>query len=75
MSINLTNRKYLPSMVCYSCEKTLNHFNEFYNRGICPHCGANSDSTIVDAKIIPLKWVKSWWIFGHWENPDSNINK
>lgn len=36
---------------CVVCDKEVSKKVRLHNDGVCPHCGAHNDSTIVDTKV------------------------
>jgi DNA-directed RNA polymerase subunit RPC12/RpoP len=68
-----TNPLYSNWMVefrCAKCAKKLTPSQVHYKNGVCPHCGNDSESTIIAHTRHPyrLRWVKPEWHF--WEVPE-----
>ena len=48
---------------CAKCTKKLANSKVYYNGGVCPHCGYDSNSDICDSIAITVKETKHypWW--------------
>lgn len=55
---------FVVKHMCKNCNKVLTDNQKMYSDGVCPHCGALSDGTIVDSiKVsveVPVK-KRVWW--------------
>ena len=56
--------KYECRFKCVECNKYLTHSNVFYNSGVCPFCGNESDMSIVKHK----KEVGYWTNITFWQS-------
>jgi predicted RNA-binding Zn-ribbon protein involved in translation (DUF1610 family) len=51
--------------VCVNCHSRLSNHIKMHSKGVCPKCGNNSNSTIIDTYKVILQELKHhpWWRF------------
>lgn len=53
--------------VCKECRAELSDDEVYFSDGICPYCGHDDDSTVLDTERIVARWVttkKAHWFWG-----------
>lgn len=55
--------KWRSINVCVECEHQLDRHDEFYSRGVCPHCGCSSDTTICNTRKVIYQILNSGTFF------------
>lgn len=53
---------FVVNHMCKNCNTVLTNSQRMYSGGICPHCGALSEGTIVDSIKVSVEVEKKpWW--------------
>jgi predicted RNA-binding Zn-ribbon protein involved in translation (DUF1610 family) len=66
MRENLRKERFYTIYVCKSCDKELSNASRMNNDGTCPHCGAYSEGTIINAYPVTLRKIYQNVFFGLW---------
>jgi len=53
--------KWYQTLWCQKCDNILTSDEQMYSNGICPYCGADSKSTIVNTNTKVFRKITTSW--------------